>query len=92
MTHNLTSPRARTDRGCPMAAYDRLPPDLRAFLAGAALPWSPRSVLKVWRRALRRTGDRQAALARLKAVEAGTLAQEATAVWGASHPVALRQG
>jgi Family of unknown function (DUF6525) len=91
MTHNLTSPRARVDRGCPMAAYDRLPPDLRQWLADAALPWSPRSVLKVWRRALRRTGDHKSALERLKAVEAGTLAQEATAVWGAPYPATSTQ-
>ena len=71
-----------------MAAYDRLPPDLRAWLAAAALPWSTKSVLKVWRKALRRGGDPKAALARLGAVEAATLAQESPKVWGGSHPMA----
>jgi hypothetical protein len=31
----------------PMRAYDRLPPDLRAWLADAARPWSPTSCLRL---------------------------------------------
>jgi Family of unknown function (DUF6525) len=87
MTNNLSSPNARASNGCPMAAYDRLPPELRAWLAAAALPWSIKSVRKIWRQALHRSGDRNAALARLAAAEAATLAQESAKVWGRTHPV-----
>ncbi|WP_260349929.1 DUF6525 family protein, partial [Alloyangia mangrovi] len=46
----------RRREGDVMSAYDRLPPELRAWLAQAALPWSPRSALRAWRGALVRTG------------------------------------
>jgi hypothetical protein len=71
-----------------MAAYDRLPPPLRLWLAGAALPWSAASVLRLWHRALRETGCPNLALGRLTAAEGRTLAREAAAVWGAGHPQA----
>lgn len=61
--------------GCPMAAYDACPPPLRAWLAGAALPWSVRSARRIFARALSETGSEAAALARLAAVERGTLAR-----------------
>ncbi|WP_353471859.1 DUF6525 family protein [Salipiger sp. H15] len=60
-----------------MSAYDRLPPELRAWLAQAALPWSPRSALRAWRGALTRTGCAEAAAARLSAIEAVQLARAA---------------
>lgn len=88
MSVNLSSPRARWRRADPMAAYDRLPPDLRSWLAEAALPWSAASVHRLWQRALRETGCARAARERLSAAEAKTLAREAAAVWGKSHPIA----
>lgn len=84
---NLTSPRARLRATDPMAAYDRLPRDLRQWLAGAALPWSAPSVLRLWQRAIRETGCAKAARERLARAEAKTLAREAARVWGASYPV-----
>ncbi len=69
-----------------MAAYDRLPRDLRVWLAEAALPWSAASVLRLWERALRETGCAQAARARLARAEAKALAREAARVWGQSYP------
>jgi hypothetical protein len=69
-----------------MAAYDRLPPDLRAWLAQAALPWAAPSTLRLWRRALRETGCPKAAQARLSRAEAHTLAREAREVWGKAYP------
>lgn len=54
MRTHLRRKRRKTD---PMADYDRLPPDLRAWLAQAVLPWSPRSALRVWRRAIKTCGD-----------------------------------
>ena len=32
----------------PMRDYDRLPAPLRHWMAQAALPWSPKSCLKLW--------------------------------------------
>ncbi|MES2815341.1 MAG: DUF6525 family protein [Pseudomonadota bacterium] len=86
MSRNLSSPRARWRQTDPMAAYDRLPPDLRTWLAEAALPWSAASVLRLWQRALRETGCAQAACARLARAEQKTLAVEAARVWGSAHP------
>ncbi|MCC1482218.1 DUF6525 family protein [Roseibaca sp. Y0-43] len=83
-----TSLRVKTRRRNPMQEYDRLPPELRAWLARAALPWRPGSVARVYARAVSRTGDPQRALAQLDAVEARLVAKDAAAVWGAAHPAA----
>lgn len=72
MSRNLASALPRRRRGDPMAAYDRLPGALRHWLAGASLPWSPASALRIWRRAR----DADEALARLRAAEAATLARD----------------
>ncbi|PWE29785.1 DUF6525 family protein [Pararhodobacter marinus] len=67
----------RAARGNPMAAYDRLPPELRAWLAQAALPWSPHSALKIWRRAMaRHGGDTARVLAHLSRAEHATLRRD----------------
>jgi hypothetical protein len=66
----------RRRRGDPMQAFDRLPPDLRRWMAGAALPWSPTSCLALWRRALAEDGTTEAALARLARAEAAMLARD----------------
>jgi hypothetical protein len=63
-------------RSATMADFDRLPPQLRAWLAGALLPWSTRAARKIWQRALTETRSEAAALARLHAAEARTLARE----------------
>ena len=71
-----TGLRARRRSADPMADYDRLSPDLRAWIAGAVLPWSPRSVARTFQAALnRRGGDRAAALADLAAAEARRLSR-----------------
>ena len=72
-------------RSSSMQDYDRLPPELRAWLAQAALPWSVASVRKVWARTRR---DPQAALARLRDLEARNLHRDAPQIWGPAHPVA----
>lgn len=73
-----------------MAQHDRLPRDLRLWLAQAALPWSAQSALKLWTRSLRATGgDVAAASACLSRVEARLIARDAVRVWGAGHPAAL---
>jgi hypothetical protein len=49
-----------------MADYDRLPGELRAWVAAAVLPWSPRSVSRAFAEALaRHKGDGAAAIAEL---------------------------
>ncbi len=75
----------RRDRPA-MEAFDRLPPALRRWLAGAALPWSAESALRIWRRALEETGSEAAAAARCSAAERACLRREAPGLWGRGHP------
>jgi hypothetical protein len=59
-----------------MAAFDRLPPELRRWLHEAALPWSPQSVARLYARARAEEADTDAALARLTAAERAMLARD----------------
>ena len=72
-----------------MAEFDRLPPDLRAWLAQAALPWSVPSVRKLWSQARRRHGE-TGALAYLSEVEARALARDARHIWNGAPPPQTR--
>ncbi|SNT76193.1 DUF6525 family protein [Paracoccus seriniphilus] len=61
----------------PMTAYDRLPPDLRAWLMHSALLWSAQSALRLWRKYLRMTGgDLEEARHHLTRVERETLKRD----------------
>lgn len=60
----------------PMAAFDALPRPLRGWLAGAALPWSPASCLRLWSRLRARGASEPEALAALSAAEARALERE----------------
>jgi hypothetical protein len=53
MTGNLgsTTLKKRRRTSDPMMTYDMLPQPLRSWLAGAALPWSPKSCKRIWDRA-----------------------------------------
>lgn len=73
MTNLRSSLVRRQKRRDPMAAYDACPPPLRAWLRQAALPWTPWSALRVWRRA---GGDPARALDRLNRAEAARLARD----------------
>ncbi|TCM76577.1 DUF6525 family protein [Rhodovulum steppense] len=75
--------RSSTD---PMRDYDRLPRELRAWLAQAARPWSPLSARRAFARALAATGDRMQALAELDRIEVQKIRRDAATVWGASYP------
>lgn len=86
--NNCHSPRAGWQPGNAMAAHDRLPPELRAFMIHADLPWSARSALALWRRALGEGKSRAEALDRVRRAAAATLAREARTVWGPDHPAA----
>lgn len=88
MSRNLATSLRRRNRPRPMERYDRLPPELRRWLAGAALPWSPRSALKLWTRLCRECGgDTEAIRRRLERAEARLLAKDAAKVWGAAYPI-----
>jgi hypothetical protein len=53
MTGNLGSTTLKKRRRVadPMMTYDSLPQPLRSWLAGAALPWSPKSCKRIWEKA-----------------------------------------
>ncbi|MCJ8140934.1 DUF6525 family protein [Falsirhodobacter halotolerans] len=85
MRRNLVTSLRRRGTGS-MEGYDRLPPDVRAWLAGAALPWSARSALRIWRRAMADRPCPHHARACLCAAEARMLARDAPTVWGVNHP------
>ncbi|MGP1355670.1 DUF6525 family protein [Roseicyclus sp.] len=83
-----TSLRLRRRSGDPMRDYDRLPGELRAWLANAVLPWRPRSVRRAFDAALSRTGDPERALSELDRIEARLIARDVRRVWEGSHPFA----
>lgn len=71
----------RRRRADPMAEFDRLPPAARRWLSQAVLPWSARSVRRLWRKAMEESqGDERAALASLTRAEAARLTREGRAV------------
>jgi hypothetical protein len=84
---NLRTGLKRRRRTDPMLRFDGLPAELRGWLQQAALPWSPDSALRLWRRALADChGDVAAARARLDRAEARAIARDAVALWGPGHP------
>lgn len=68
-----TGLRNRLRKGDPMQAFDRLPRELRQWMAGAHLPWSPRSCDRIWRKAASRGLTVSQRLTLLNQVEAATL-------------------
>lgn len=71
-----------------MQDYDRLPPELRAWLSQAVLPWRPASVRKVFAHALAQTGDTARAIDRLDMAQRRLVARDAAGIWGPDHPAA----
>ena len=65
---NIAGNRGRTSLKCkrriedPMREYDRLSPELRAWLAQAILPWRPRSVKRAYERAFSKLGSKELAM------------------------------
>ncbi|PJE36476.1 hypothetical protein CVM52_11930 [Pseudooceanicola lipolyticus] len=76
MSRNLATSLQRRRRANPMQTYDALPGPLRAWVAQAALPWSPASCLRIWRRARDQGDSPEAILARLDRAEALTLSRD----------------
>ncbi|MDA9772588.1 DUF6525 family protein [Amylibacter sp.] len=70
----------------PLLDYDRLPRELRAWVANAELPWRPRSVLKAYERAFLKTGDRNKAINELNYIQQRLVAKDAIVNWGKNHP------
>ena len=72
----------------PMLEFDRLPAELRCWLASAVLPWRPRSVRRAYEIALARTRDKTSALGELDRIQEQLISNDATKVWGKDHPCA----
>ena len=79
MRRNLgqTNLRKRRRQADPMREFDRLPPQLRTWLAQAALPWRPKSVQRAYQKALARTGDHGSAIAELERLQVRQLEKDA---------------
>lgn len=69
----------------PMQAYDQLPRDLRIWIQGAKLPWSPASCRRVWLKTKARGDTLEQTLASLDRAEAATLARSGVANMGDRH-------
>ncbi|CUH80998.1 hypothetical protein SAMN04488093_106253 [Tropicibacter naphthalenivorans] len=59
-----------------MRAFDALPRPLRAWMAQAALPWSPTSCRRIWVKAQAQGASLEDVLARLDRAEQRTLARD----------------
>ncbi|MEL6574899.1 MAG: DUF6525 family protein [Pseudomonadota bacterium] len=81
-----TTLRKRRRAEDPMREFDRLPAPLRSWLAGAMLPWRPRSVRQAFDRAMAQTADEARALELLDRLQDRLVAQDARRVWGSDHP------
>ena len=71
-----------------MQSYERLPKELRDWVASALLPWGAASVRRAYAKAYARTGDAHLALRELDALEARLVGKDASRVWGEGHPAA----
>lgn len=74
--NNLSTTLRRRRRSNPMQAYDALPHPLRAWIAQAALPWSPSSCRRIWQKARAKGDSVETILARLDRAEQMTLSRD----------------
>lgn len=81
-----TSLKRRRRAENPMDDFDRLPREVRAWLAAATLPWRPRSVRRTYARLMAETQNSAAALAELDRIQQRLIARDARIIWGADHP------
>lgn len=70
---SLRGKRRATD---PMKTYDALPAPLRMWLGQAALPWSPASARRLWRRVYSKDESIEETLSALSKAETKTLARD----------------
>ncbi|MDO6726964.1 DUF6525 family protein [Cognatishimia sp. 1_MG-2023] len=87
MAKNLnTSLRRKRRAKNPMSEFDNLPVELRSWIATAQLPWSPHSVARLWKSALKKKdGNVHAALCYLSDCEARQIQKDAPTIWGTSY-------
>ncbi|WP_417250197.1 DUF6525 family protein [Celeribacter sp.] len=78
MNRNLGQSGLRRKRrsGNPMEAYDSLPAPVRHWVAQAALPWSPTSVRRIWKKSRAKGLSAEEALQSLAHAEVRTLARD----------------
>ena len=74
-----------------MSDFDRLPRELRTWIATADLPWRPKSVQRSFDRAFSRTGDLMKALEELDRLQRRLASKDARTIWGENHPQAYEQ-
>ena len=87
MSKNLNSSLRRKKKHLdPMKCYDELPCELRQWLSSALLPWSPRSALKAYQKALRTKGSSEGALAELDKKQNRLLEKDCIIIWGEQYP------
>ncbi|MEM6477450.1 MAG: DUF6525 family protein [Pseudomonadota bacterium] len=91
MARNLgaTTLKRKRRAGDPMAEYDRLPRELRAWVATAILPWRAGSVRAAYEKALAREGDPRRALIKLDRLQHALVTKDAERLWGKGHPQAI---
>lgn len=83
-----TSLKRRRRTSDAMKDFDRLPSELRCWLAKAVLPWRPRSVKRTFASALSRTNDPDRALREMDRIEQRLIARDVRKTWGEDHPAA----
>lgn len=71
-----TSLRRTRRSGDPMQNYDALPAPLRQWLGQAALPWSPASARRIWKKLQANGQTVEDALSALSEAEARTLSRD----------------
>jgi len=76
MRRNVSTTLRRRRRPDPMQAYDALPRPLRAWMAQAALPWSPASCRRIWAKARAEGESPDDILDRLDRAEQMTLSRD----------------
>ena len=87
MLKNLNSSlRRKKKHRDPMKCYEELPYELRQWLASALLPWSPRSALKAYEKALQTIGSSEGALAELDKKQIRFLEKDCAIIWGEQYP------
>jgi len=87
MKNNLgrTSLKRKRRNENPLVDYDRLPRELRAWVANAELPWRPRSVLKAYEHAFIKTGDHDKAMDELSRIQHHLVSKDAKIIFAKNH-------
>tara|TARA_B110001450_G_scaffold242134_1_gene252174 strand:+ start:119 stop:400 length:282 start_codon:yes stop_codon:yes gene_type:complete len=81
-----TNLKRKRQNGNPILEYDRLPKELRKWIANAQLPWRPKSVLKAYERAYSRTSNSKKAMHELSRIQNHLVSKDTAHIWGKNHP------